>query len=422
MSLGWTFLSIVWGCLLHVPAVRGKVPFQYHNYTSLTATLEKIARQYPAITHLYSVGQSRQGRELWVMALGQSPKEHVLLRPELKYIGNMHGNEAVSREVLIHLIEYLASSFQSNSTIKALMTSARIHIMPSMNPDGFEISKEGQCLGDLGRYNADDIDLHRNFPDFFRENNVARAPETEAVISWLNENQFVLSANFHGGAVVANYPYDSNIKGINQYSKSPDDDIFQVLALSYSLAHPTMHRGQECGDSFLRGITNGAQWYVITGGMQDYNYIYKGCMEITLEISCCKYPLASQLESYWEQNKNPLIIYLQQAFMGVKGIVRDRTGTPIPSAEVTIDDRIHPVKTTQLGEYWKLLLPGTYNLKVTAHGTNESLVTVQISEGDVTVQNVTLFDKETAASGGTKLAVLSGIGVSALNLLLKKFF
>ena len=36
------------------------------------------------------------GRELWVMALGTSPSQHQTLRPEVKYVGNIHGNEVSS--------------------------------------------------------------------------------------------------------------------------------------------------------------------------------------------------------------------------------------------------------------------------------------------------------------------------------------
>lgn len=40
------------------------------------------------------------------------------------------------------------------------------------------------------------------------------------------------------------------------------------------------------------------------GSMQDYNYIFHGTMEVTLEVSCCKYPLASALKQHWLDNKD----------------------------------------------------------------------------------------------------------------------
>ena len=72
------------------------------------------------------------------------------------------------------------------------------------------------------------------------------------------------------------------------------------------------------------GITNGAQWYVVAGGMQDFNYLFSNCFEITVEVSCCKYPLAEDLVPQWNANKKSLIKYLQKVHQGIKGHVLDK--------------------------------------------------------------------------------------------------
>lgn len=57
------------------------------------------------------------------------------------------------------------------------------------------------------------MDLNRNFPDAFTGSNASIQPETRAVMDWINSEMFVLSANLHGGAVVASYPFDNGNAG-----------------------------------------------------------------------------------------------------------------------------------------------------------------------------------------------------------------
>ena len=134
-------------------------------------------------------------------------------------------------------------------------------------------------------------------------------------MDWIKNNNppFVLSANLHGGSLVASYPFDdsySHKAGV--YSDTPDDAVFRHLAKVYSKSHRTMGEGKSCGETFQDGITNGAQWYDVPGGMQDYNYLNSNCFEITIELSCCKYPPASELAKEWDNNRDALINYIEQ--------------------------------------------------------------------------------------------------------------
>lgn len=39
------------------------------------------------------------------MVVSSSPYEHMIGKPDVKYVANMHGNEAVGRELMLHLIQ-----------------------------------------------------------------------------------------------------------------------------------------------------------------------------------------------------------------------------------------------------------------------------------------------------------------------------
>ena len=116
-----------------------------------------------------------------------------------------------------------------------------------------------------------------------------------------------------------------------------------------------------CGwDNFPDGVTNGADWYIVKGGLQDYNYIYTNCMEITLELTCVKFPDKGVLQAEWDNNKESLLSYLEVAKGGVRGLVEEEGGEGVEGARVRVEGLEKHVVTSDRGEYWRLLTTGTY--------------------------------------------------------------
>jgi hypothetical protein len=179
----------------------------------------------------------------------------------------------------------------------------------------------------------------------------------------------------HTGALVANYPYDGPNSGV--YSACPDDDLFIHISLAYADAHPNMESG-----GFSNGITNGAQWYAISGGMQDWNYIWEGDFDITLEQNEVKWPSSNQLAGLWEDHREPMLVYLEEVHDGVRGIVIDAdSGEPV-SANISVQGIDHDIlPDPENGDYYHLLSAGTYTITAQAFGylAQSETVTVPLS-------------------------------------------
>ncbi|NWI00801.1 CPXM2 protein, partial [Tichodroma muraria] len=89
--------------------------------------------------------------------------------PEFHYIAGAHGNEVLGRELILLLMQFMCQEYLAgNPRIVHLIQDTRIHLLPSVNPDGYDKAyKAGSELGgwSLGRWTQDGIDINNNFPD-----------------------------------------------------------------------------------------------------------------------------------------------------------------------------------------------------------------------------------------------------------------
>src|SRR5690606_17811300 len=160
------------------------------------------------------------------------------------------------------------------------------------------------------RGNARHVDLNRDFPDFStsdsKDDPAGREIETQSIMSFQKTRQFALSHNFHGGAEVVNYAWDT----IGE--RHPFYDLLIELASDYANRVPYIKNSY----GFNNGITNGYEWYEVNGGMQDWSYYWYNDLQFTVELSNSKWPSYSKIPYYYEQNREAMLKQIQFIHMG----------------------------------------------------------------------------------------------------------
>ncbi|MBY0516954.1 MAG: succinylglutamate desuccinylase/aspartoacylase family protein [Bacteriovoracaceae bacterium] len=336
--------------------VRKSIDFaDYPRFEQVKAKLVDLANKYPQIARLSVIGKSSQGRDLMVMKISDNVGVDEV-EPEFKYISSMHGDEITGRELTLQLIEEMLSKYGKDQTITDLINNSELFVMPSMNPDGSELHQ---------RANAQGQDLNRNFPEAVRNDpnsSAGRQPETKAIMDMHVSRNFVLSANFHGGSVVANYPWDA------KYDRHPFDGLLKDLSKEYANLNPEMRSSRE----FAGGITNGADWYVLYGGMQDWSYIWYNDLQITIELSDSKWPSYSEIPGFYKSNRDSMIRFMELAHQGAGIKLSDRNATGSVEVKNAQGQSLGTYGFTH-GEFYKILAPGSYTFNVKSSKGSKSV-------------------------------------------------
>jgi hypothetical protein len=112
----------------------------YHTYQEMVDDLQALAAAHPATVHLFSLGQSYEGRNLIGVRISDDANDN-LSEPGVFYVGQHHAREHLTPEVVLSLAHLFAES--SKVTIGNLVHTRQIYIVPSLNPDGAEYDIAG---------------------------------------------------------------------------------------------------------------------------------------------------------------------------------------------------------------------------------------------------------------------------------------
>lgn len=363
---------------------QAKLWDSYPTYETYVATMNSFAAAYPNLCQIVDTGTTAGGRKVLFAKISDNVTTDEA-EPEVMYTGTIHGDETTGFILLQRLIDTLLSNYGTDSRLTNIVNNMELWICPNTNPDGTYYGGNS-TVSSARRYNYNGWDLNRNFPDI-NGNQCAddygvtqiRQVETTNMMNFINNHHFVFGANFHGGAEVVNYPWDYT------YSLHADDTWYSTTSFVYANAAKAVGPSNYFTSVNSSGVTNGAVWYVIGGGRQDWvNYAAHG-REVTIEISTTKLPAASTLNNYWTYNYNAMLSYLEQALYGIHGIVHDPYGNPL-QATITVNgyDTSYSTVITDpaKGDFYRYLSPGTYNLTVSASGYPDKVISGVVVNAD----------------------------------------
>ncbi|MHC1738181.1 MAG: M14 family zinc carboxypeptidase [Ignavibacteriaceae bacterium] len=360
----------------------------YPTYDVYVQMLTQYEMLYPNICKIIDAGTTVQGRKILFAKISDNVNMNED-EPEFMFSSTIHGDETTGYVLMLRLIDSLLNSYGENSRITNIVNSMEIWINPNANPDG-TYRNGNNTLSGARRYNANSVDLNRNFPDpadGLHPDGNAWQPEVTAMMNLAQQKNFVFSTNFHGGAEVVNYPWDT-------WSRlHPDNGWFYNISRKYA---DTVHAHAPSGylTDLSNGITNGYAWYRITGGRQDYFTYYRRGREVTIEISETKLPSASLLPSFWEYNKRSFLNWMEESLKGLRGVITNPQGAPV-KAKITIQghdfDNSEIFSDSLSGNYHRFIAAGTYTVVISADSHHTKTYTnVTVGTGGVTTINAIL--------------------------------
>ncbi len=369
----------------------------YPSYSQYLDIMKTFSENYPSMLTIDTIGYSINNKLILAARIHTNMPDNEK-KPYVFLSSTMHGDEPPGYVVLLMLINRLMEEYGNSENIRNILDNLILIINPLANPDGTYFQSDNEVFGSK-RFNLNNVDLNRNFPDPVMGEfpyGTPRQAENIAMINYMNTYRPALSMNLHSGAEVVNYPWDS------KYDLHPDNNWFRFVSQEYA---DTAGAGfPQYMSRFPGGITNGAAWYIVYGGRQDYVTAFLQGRELTLEMSEEKIPPASGLLFLWERNYKSLINYIRQSQFGIHGTITDHeNGKPL-RARINLSGHdalnSYVYSDSLSGTFHRFVKAGSYRLIAEKQGYYSKLAELNIGDYERAELMLKLKKKEVSSDAG----------------------
>ncbi len=326
----------------------------YPDYQQISEKLQYLNGTYPKICALHSLGTTYEGRTIWALKISDNAwKEEN--EPEVLIMGGHHAKELISVEVPLMFAEFLAENYSSNMTVRNIVDSNEIWIVPVVNPDGYEYAWEGHTGWRKNRRPIDangdgiidgiGVDLNRNYGHLWGKQGASHDPnsdiycgphpfsenETKAIRALALSHNFTFSVSFHSYGKIIYHPWGNSLD-----PEPMDNELMEAI-------------GNEMAEYNNYTVIEGKDTYVTTGDSDDWLYANTTCLPFTIELGKEFIPPPDEIQGIFEKNRDALVYLLSISGDPYLAVSEKRTNLRI--THFSISDGVANISVENQGNY-----------------------------------------------------------------------
>ena len=349
--------------LTAAPATAANFPAKdslYHSYTEMVADIHAVETAHPDIVHVFSIGKSYQGRDIWAAKISDNVATDEN-EPEILFDALHHAREHLTVEQALYLLHLLADNYGTDSQITNLVDNREIWIIFAVNPDGFvyDLTCTGSshppyCAWRKNRQpnagsSAIGTDLNRNYNYAFgccggSSNNPASiiyrgrrpfsAPESLAVRNFVLSRvvggiqQIKAHITFHTNGELILWPY-----GYTKTNVPPDMTTVDHLAFYRMAKAMAARNGYTAKQSSDLYITDGDQIDWMYGRERIFSFTWELFPTETPTVWGDHYPADENIAPQTARNRSALLY-----FLSIGGCPYTTVGLATPNCGPFFDD------------------------------------------------------------------------------------
>lgn len=383
---------------------------RFLNPDRLEQNIKALAAKFPNVSRLEVIGKTLQGRGIFALVVGENPDvadPRFHLKPTLYMDGLHHAREVMTPEIVMDAASTVLTGVQQRvpAAVRAL-THWNFVFIPMVNPDGSNLAftadpmwRKNAHASSQGRVHG--VDINRNYSfnwnacngssgstgaQDYRGASAASEPETQAIMAFAAKVRPAVALSYHSYSELILYPY--GCKG----AYTGDKELHVGLAKELSKLLPS--------DSKRGFYQPGTPWeilYSVDGDSMGFLHAAFGSLGFTFEVNQefqPKYelrgPTVEKQRKAWQG-----LLAMADARMLALQVVDRRKGQPVAGAKIELAQVPHryneaPFLSNLGGNFFKVLLPGTHEIRVTLPDGRSKTEKFELGAGKPVVMKVTI--------------------------------